>query len=315
MRSFGDPYARPLLILAACILGLALIDARDVLSIATAASSLETFATTGLVALGLGLTMMIREFDLSVVGMYSMAGCIAVVMGADNAWLGLVCALAAGLAGGLVQGWIIVRLRLGSVGVTLGGLLVFAGIAYVVTENRALPYENMAVALRLSAPIAGAFSIRSLVAIAIFLSAAPIFGLTRYGRDIIAIGSDRRAAMTAGVNVDALVIGVFGFSGLCAALSGALLSYSLASASPAGLSDVIVPAAAAAILGGVSLAGGTGRPLGIAIGMLSLALLRAGFNAIGAPPYVNEIAMGAILLLVAVLDGAHLARRLAWLRR
>ena len=121
--------------------------------------------------------------------------------------------------------------------------------------------------------------------------------------------------MTAGVDVDGLIVGIFGFSGLCAALSGALLSYSLASASPSGLSDVIVPAAAAAILGGVSLAGGTGRPLGIAMGVLSLAVLRAGFNAIGAPPYVNEIAMGAILLIVAVLDGAYLARRLSWLRR
>ena len=116
----------------------------------------------------------------------------------------------------------------------------------------------MEVALGLSAPIGGIFSIRSIVAIVIFAAAALVIGLTRYGRDIIAIGSDRRAAMTAGVNVDALVIGIFGFSGFCAALSGALLSYSLASASPAGLSDVIVPAAAAAILGGVSLAGGTG---------------------------------------------------------
>ena len=217
--------------------------------------------------------------------------------------------------GGLAQGWLIVRLRLGSVGVTLGGLLIFAGVAYVVTENRALPYENMEVALGLSAPIAGIFSIRSLVAIVVFAAAALVIGLTRYGRDIIAIGSDRRAAMTAGVNVDALVIGIFGFSGFCAALSGALLSYSLASASPAGLSDVIVPAAAAAILGGVSLAGGTGRPLGIAMGVLSLAVLRAGFNAVGAPPYVNEVAMGAILLIVAVLDGPYLARRLHWLVR
>ena len=134
-RLLDDPHIRPLLILAACVVGLALIDARDVLTLATAASSLETFATIGLVALGLGLTMMIREFDLSVVGMYSMAGCIAVVMGGTNAWLGLACALAAGLLGGLAQGWLIVRLRLGSVGVTLGGLLIFAGVAYVVTET------------------------------------------------------------------------------------------------------------------------------------------------------------------------------------
>jgi ribose/xylose/arabinose/galactoside ABC-type transport system permease subunit len=315
-RALGDdPHIRPLIILAACILGLAVIDAKSVLTVATAASGFETFATLGLVALGLGLTMMIREFDLSVVGMYSMAGCIAVIMGADNPWLGLACALTAGLIGGLAQGWIIVRLRLGSVGVTLGGLLVFAGIAYVVTENRALPYENMEVALGLNVAFAGIFSLRSLVTIAIFVAAVLVIGLTRYGRDIIAIGSDRRAAMTAGVDVDALVIAIFGFSGFCAALSGALLSYSLASASPAGLSDVIVPAAAAAILGGVSLAGGTGRPLGIAIGVLSLAMLRAGFNAVGAPPYVNQIAMGGILLTVAVLDAPYLARRLSALVR
>ena len=310
-----DPHIRPLIILTACILGLAVIDAKSVLTVATAASGFETFATLGLVALGLGLTMMIREFDLSVVGMYSMAGCIAVITGADNPWLGLACALTAGLIGGLAQGWIIVRLRLGSVGVTLGGLLVFAGIAYVVTENRALPYENMEVALGLNVAFAGIFSLRSLVTIAIFVAAALVVGLTRYGRDIIAIGSDWRAAMTAGVDVDALMIAIFGFSGFCAALSGALLSYSLASASPAGLSDVIVPAAAAAILGGVSLAGGTGRPLGIAIGVLSLAMLRAGFNAVGAPPYVNQIAMGGILLTVAVLDAPYLARRLSALVR
>src|SRR5258705_6852588 len=210
-----DPHARPLVILAACMLALALGDARNFLTLATAVSSLETFATIGLVALGLGLTMMIREFDLSVVGMYSMAGCIAVVMGGTHAWLGLACALAAGLAGGLAQGWLIVRLRLGSGGVTLGGLLVFAGGAYVVTENPALPYDNMEVALGLSAPVAGIFSIRSLVAIAVFAAAALVIGLTRYCRDIIAIGRDRRAAMTAGVNVNALVIGIFGFSGGC----------------------------------------------------------------------------------------------------
>src|SRR6476646_8871732 len=171
-RLRDDPHTRPLVILAACIVGLALIDPQDVLTLATAASSLETFATIGLVALGLGLTMMIREFDLSVVGMYSMAGCIAVVMGGTHAGLGLACALAAGLAAGLAQGWLIVRLRLGSVGVTLGGLLVFFFIDYAATENRALPYENMEVALGLSAPIGGIFSIRSVVAIAIFAAAA-----------------------------------------------------------------------------------------------------------------------------------------------
>ena len=174
-------------------------------------------------------------------------------------------------------------------------------------------------ALVLNERIESIFSIRSIVAICFFVGAAAIFAWTRLGRDIIAIGSDRRAAMTADVKVDPLVISIFAFSGLCASLSGVLLSYSLASASPAGLSDVIAPAAAGAILGGVSLAGGSGRPLGIAAGALTLAVLRSGLNAVGAPPFVNDITLGAVLLSVAVLDGPYLARRLIaarqWWRR
>src|SRR5208282_1989398 len=124
------------------------------LSAATAFSTFEIFATVGPVALGLGLTMMIREFDLSVIGMFSMAGCIAVLTGAQHPWVGIACALAAGLVTGIVQGFIIVRLRLGSVGVTLGGLLVLVGGASVLTESRALPYDNMQVALDLAAQLA-----------------------------------------------------------------------------------------------------------------------------------------------------------------
>ncbi len=310
----NDPHARPLMILAACILLLAAADwgRGHFLSAATPFSTLQTFANGAMVALGLGLAMMIREFDLSVVGIFGLAGCIAVITGQANPWLGIGSALAIGLAAGFVQGLIIVRFALGSVGVTLGGLLIFVGIAYVLTESQSLPYENLRVALLVNEPMAGIFSLRSLVCLALFAAAALIVGVTRVGRDLIAIGSDRRAAMIAGVNVDAFIVGIFAFSGFCAAASGALVSYSLASASPAGLSDVLVPAAAAAILGGVSLGGGTGRPLGIATGVLILAVLRSGLNAVGAPPFVNDIAMGAILLTVAILDGPYLMRRLGW---
>ncbi|OGA19626.1 MAG: hypothetical protein A3H32_05255 [Betaproteobacteria bacterium RIFCSPLOWO2_02_FULL_63_19] len=308
----NDPHFRPLVILAACIVLLSAVDWGQwrFLSAATPFSTLQTFANIGLVALGLGLTMMIREFDLSVVGMFGLAGCVAVMTGAAHPWFGIACAIAIGLAAGIIQGLIMVRFALGSVGVTLGGLLTFVGLAHVLTENRSVPYDNFRVALLVNEPFAGLLSVRSGVSLAIFAVVALTFGFTRLGRDIIAIGSDRRAAMIAGVNVDAFIVGIFAFSGVCAAATGALLSYSLASASPAGLSDVLVPAAAAAILGGVSLGGGSGRPLGIATGALVLAVLRSGLNAVEAPPFVNDIAMGAILLTVAIGDGPYLMRRL-----
>jgi ribose/xylose/arabinose/galactoside ABC-type transport system permease subunit len=95
------------------------------------------------------------------------------------------------------------------------------------------------------------------------------------------------------------------------AMAGGLLSYSLAAASPSGLADVLVPAAAAAIIGGVSLSGGRGHPVGIAGGVLVLCLLRTGLTALNVPPFVHDIVTGAVLVLVGILDGADLSRRAA----
>jgi ribose/xylose/arabinose/galactoside ABC-type transport system permease subunit len=309
-------YLRPTLILLGVLFAFALADHGDgeVFTKATLFSAFETFAAGGLVSLGLGVTMIAGEFDLSVVGVFSLAGCVAVLTGGASPFIGVVAALCAGLVAGALQGFLITRLRLSSVGVTLGGMLTCNGLAAVITQNQSIPYDNMNVALDVASPIGQFFSIRSLIVFAIF-GVVGLFGLlSRYGRDIIALGSDRRAATTAGVPVNGLVVAIFAFSGCCAALSGALASYSLASASPSGLSDVILPAAASAILGGVSLGGGSGRPFGIMIGALTLSVLRTGLNALGAPPFVNDIAMGAVLMAVSLIDSPLLARRLARLR-
>lgn len=302
------------LILSAAFVALAL-PAGLPLNWETAFSVLQNFSTLGPVALGLGLTMLVREFDISFAGMFGLGGCVAVLVGATSPALGIAAAVAVGLLGGAAQGVFMTRLRLSSVAVTLGGLLTFGGIAYVLTGNRNVPLGNLELAMSMNAPILEVFSIRSLVAWALFIVAAVVVGYTRTGRDMIATGSDLQASVLAGVRTDAIIIGVFGASGTLSALAGAMLSYSLSTASPAGLSDVSVPAVAAVILGGASLSGGTGRPLGIAAGVLVLCLLRTGLTTVGVPPYVHELVTGAILLAFAIGDGADLMRRLTDVER
>lgn len=315
-RALARPDLRPFAILLAAVAALAIADQGGgrFLSLGTVSSVMQQFATLGLVALGLGLSMVIREFDISVAGMFSLAGVVGVLAGAQDPWLGVLAAVAVGLIGGMLQGLIMVWLRLSSVGVTLGGLLTFGGVAHVITGSKNIIFPDMEAALAVNEPVFGVLSIRSLVALAVFVVAAFVIGYTRYGRDVIAMGSDRRASVVAGVNTDRLLIVVFAISGMLAALAGVLLSYSLATASPVGLAEVLVPATAAAILGGVSLSGGTGRPLGIAAGVLILGLLRSGLHSLGASPFVHDIATGSVLLLVAILDGPHLMRRVAWVK-
>ena len=86
IRIVLQPAFRPYLILAIVILLMSAVDAGQgrFLTIATAFSALQTFATYGLVALGLGLTMLIGEFDLSVAGVFGLAGCVALLMGVSR---------------------------------------------------------------------------------------------------------------------------------------------------------------------------------------------------------------------------------------
>jgi ribose/xylose/arabinose/galactoside ABC-type transport system permease subunit len=312
IRTVLQPGFRPYLILAIVILLLSAFDAGQgrVLSIATAFSAFQTFATLGLVALGLGVTMLIGEFDLSVAGVFGLAGCVALVAGATDPWIGMACAIGIGLAFGLAQGLLITKLGLGSVPVTLGGLLTASGMAYVLTGNRAVSSDHIDLAMAINEAVGTLFTARSLIALAIFAAAAIVFSYTRLGRDLVALGSDRRASITTGLSVDRLVIGSFVFSALAAALAGTMLSVGLATASPSGLSDVLVPATAAAILGGVSLSGGTGTPFGIAAGVLTLTVLRSGLNAVAAPPFAHDLATGLILLAVAISDAPFLLHRL-----
>jgi ribose/xylose/arabinose/galactoside ABC-type transport system permease subunit len=309
------PEARPYTVMAGSILVLALMDRGTgyFFSIGTVFSVMQLFATFGLVALGLGLSILVREFDLSVAGVVGLAGCIAVMTGASNPWLGLLFGVGAGVLSGFIQGVIMTKLGLSSVGVTLGGLLTLQGITYVLTENKTIGYPNIDVALELNAPIANLLSVRSAAALAVFVFAAIVMRYTHIGRDVIATGSDRRAARIAGLSTDRVLIGVFAASGASAALAGVLLSYSLGAASPVALADVLAPAAAAAIVGGVSVVGGRGTPMGIAAGVLTLCILRSGLSAIGVEPHVHDLVTGLILVAIAVLDAPELARRItAW---
>lgn len=304
-----------LLIATVIILGIVDGGRGRFLNTGTVFSVLQQFATLGPVALGLGLTMTLQEFDLSVGGNLSLAGFIAVLFGGESSLLGLSLAVLVGIAAGALQGGIMIWLRLRSIGVTLGGLLSLIGLCYVISNNQTIGYDRFDVVIFLNRPILAVLSPRSLAALAVFLVATLVIASTRIGRDVVAVGSNRRAATTAGVGVAGIIVGVFAVSGGLAALSGSLLSYSLATASPLGLADVLVPATAAAIIGGVSLSGGKGSPVGIAGGVLVLCTLRSGLTAVGAPPFFQAIVTGSVLLVVAILDGQELAKRTFLFRR
>jgi ribose/xylose/arabinose/galactoside ABC-type transport system permease subunit len=307
---FRGPALRPFLTLAVFAIAFALLPqyASGEVGTANIADIFTSFAGIGLVALALGLTMIIGEYDLSVSSTYLLGGMLAVKTGGSSPVLGAAIAVAAGLLVGFIQGFVIAKLKMSSIPVTLGGFIALLGLVYVLSNSKSINYSDIKTTIKLNEPVLTVFTERSLIAIGIFLVLAAIFAFTWLGRDIRAIGSERKAARTSGVRVDRIVIGTFMASASISAFSGAMLAYSLAYATPNRTVAPLVFATTAALLGGVSLSGGRGNPLGIGCGVLCLATLQEALAVTGAEPYVTYLVTGGLLLVVTIVDAPHLLR-------
>ena len=266
-------------------------------------------AQFGFIALALGLTMIAGEFDLSVTGIHVLGGVLAVSFGAENAFVGLLVGVGVGLAIGLAQGALIAITRSPSLAVTLGTLIATLGLASMITGGLSLTYTNPEVTLGIDQTVLGVFSPRSLILLGAFLLAAGILTATRLGRELRATGSDRRAARVAGVPVARLVVGAFAASGALAALGGVLLAYSYSSANPDPGPQLLILAIVATLLGGLSLSGGRGQPLGILMGVVAVAFVGQLTTMLGLPSYLTQITFAAFLVIIAIVDVARTSRR------
>ncbi|MEV0307890.1 ABC transporter permease [Nonomuraea fuscirosea] len=274
----------------------------------------QGFAQLGLLALAIGITMIAGEFDLSVAGTYALGGMLAVQTGAHSPVMGVLAAVAAGAAVGAVQGGLIARLRVPSLPVTLATYIALLGLTYTMSGGLSVTYANADATLWVDQQIAGVLSPRSLLTLVAFLLAAVVLGGTKLGRELRAIGGDRRASRVAGVGVDRRIVGIFTLSGTLAALGGALLGYSYASANPdPGLQPLIL-AVVAALLGGVSLAGGRGAPLGLLAGTLSVALLAQIVAVTALPDFSTQLLYAALLAVIVAVESPGLRQAIERLR-
>ncbi|MFN8456917.1 MAG: ABC transporter permease [Anaerolineae bacterium] len=265
---------------------------------------MEGFALTGLVALGVGVTMLAGELDLSVASVAALAGIVAVTLVEK---IGLIPAmLITGLifAGfGALQGYLIARTRINSLVFTIGMLIALRGLTHWVSGSQAviMSFESFDISDALATRL-GIFSPFSLLTLTAMALVGFILAYTRLGRGIYASGGNRQAARAAGVNVERSLVAAFVLSSICAAIGGGLASIKTGSASPIAFDGLLLSAVTAALVGGISLYGGRGNVFGIALGTLILRLLAAGFSSRGAPTYIENVATGILLTLVLCLE-------------
>lgn len=271
--------------------------------------ALQLWSAYGLVALGVGLTMIAGEFDFGVLGLFALCPMIAVKVGEYNTLLGFVAAIAVAAAVGFLQGAIVARLRLHSMAVTLGFYIALLGATIAIGHSQSVSFSNLDLGTALDDMKLQIFSWRSLIALAAFALVFLVMRYTHLGRDVRAIGGDRRASRVVGVEVDRVLILVFVTSAVCAALGGTLQAYSFATALSDPGQTPLKFAVTGAILGGVSLVGGVGGALGIGVGALTLSLLQELFSILAAPTWVSNLVTGALLVLATIAAAPDLSAR------
>jgi ribose transport system permease protein len=277
---------------------------------------LNGFALVGLVALGLGVTMIAGELDLSVGSVAAVAGIVTVYLSDWGPFPALAVAVAAGAVFGASQGGVIAWLKINSLVFTIGTLIALRGLAFVISgeESVLVDLDNLSISDAITQKL-WIFSPFSLITISAFVLVGVFMALTRLGREIYAIGGARTEARAAGVSSTIPIVMVFALSAALASLAGGLASLQSTAAHPGAYDSLLLAGVTAALVGGVSLYGGRGTIIGIVIGALTLRFLVTGIASRGAPFYVESLATGGLLLAVLVVElattrGGELADRL-----
>jgi ribose transport system permease protein len=264
-----------------------------------------------LLAGGMTFVLITGGIDLSVgsVAGLSAGTTLWALMSGAPLGAGILAGIGTGVAVGFINGGIIAYLGVNAFIVTLAMLSIVAGLLQVLTANVQLTgVKDSAFASMTAGHVLG---IPTAVVITAVVIAALEFVLvyTPFGRSVFASGISPRAAALAGVPVRRTRLQVYVLSGTLAGAAGVLLASHLNSVQPGLGGGYELTAIAAAVIGGVSLAGGRGSVLRAVLGALFLGVLSNGLNVLGVDPLWFTIVTGLSIVAAVALD--RLVQRIA----
>jgi ribose transport system permease protein len=266
-------------------------------------SVLRQTAVINIMALGMTLIIVAGGIDLSVGAILAFAGLVgakAMESGAPIP-LGIVIGVAGGLAWGLVNGLLTVRLRIAPFIVTLGTLGIVRGLTLLYSGGLPVVGLPKGFAFLGEGAILGLPFVVYVLAICAGLTHL-ILNYTKLGRYAYAIGSNREAAVYAGIPVGFHTVMVYGISGGLTGLAGMIEASRLMTGQPTAGQGYELQVIAAVVIGGGSLSGGEGTVAGTLVGAFIMGLLANGCDLLGISPYIQQAVIGGVIILAVTVD-------------
>jgi inositol transport system permease protein len=269
-------------------------------------SILEQVSMFGIIAIGVTFVIVTAGIDLSSGSIVALASVVAatIVTGTEGYGMTLVAFGGAMLVGGLcglINGSITAFGRIPPFIATLGMMTAARGLAQLFSNGRPIDASSDAFT-----SIAGTsiFGVPGLVIIYVLIAIVchTMMSKMTFGRHVFAIGGNVQTARICGVNVELTLVKVYVLCGMLAGLAGAMLTSRAYAGNPTFGNMWELDAIAAAVIGGVSLAGGVGSVPMCIVGALIIGVMNKGLNMLGVDPYWQQIIKGMIIIGAVMLD-------------
>lgn len=258
------------------------------------------------VIMGVGQTFVMTSgnIDLSIGSMIALVGALTghFIVSGGNALFAIPLAMFLGGLLGTLNGLVVAWLKVPALLATLGTLIAFRGVvhqfmygSYYVRFPKQLTVIGQG--------FVGAVPVPSLIALAVLILGFVIFKFTKFGRYMTAIGGNEEAAVLAGLNVRFWKTAAFTFQGSLVGLAAVILMARLDAAHPSVGALMELHVIAGVVLGGTLLAGGYGTIVGMAAGMLLIAVLENGLLLAGAGFFYQQMVLGALIIAAVAYQG------------
>ena len=262
-----------------------------------------------IMTLPMTLIIVTGEIDLSVASILGMSSALVGDLYSRGwpMWLVIATVLVVGAAAGWFNGFLVTRLGLPSLAVTIGTLTLYRGIAVIVLGPDTISsfptkYTNIGVT---PLPHTGGYLSYS---VGIFVVLAVVFAVvlhaTPLGRSLFVMGANEEAARFAGIRVKRTKLALFVVSGLVCALAGILYTFRLSTAVQDNGVGLELSVVTIVLLGGVSIFGGRGTIAGVVLAVAVLGCLQTALTADLIPAQDQNIVIGGLLLASVIVPNA-----------
>ena len=261
--------------------------------------------TIGIVSIGMTFVLVTGGIDLSVGAMLSFAINIGglIIMRGTPIYIAYPFILLLGALLGAVNGFLIVKVKVPAIIVTLGTMNIFRGIIMVITNGKYItniPQEYAWIGTGYNPFI---------IFVVLLILFECILRYLRFGRNIVAIGSNEQSALYSGVKVDRYKVIVFTLSGLLSALSGIIFIGRSGFIQPQAGIGYEMNSIAAVVIGGTSIYGGSGTVIGTFLGSMLMGLILAGITMLAVNAYWQGVINGLLIILAISFDTLRQGRR------